>query len=261
MAEFIIEQDDSFTVVTNTILRDKSLSMSAKGLLCTMLSLPPEWDYSFNGLVSICKEGKSAVRNTINELKDAKYIKISQSRSDKGYYQYKYTVYRKPYEERNLNKNYPTPENRTTDNRTSEEPMTDNQHQLNTNKLNIKELIEKKDKYDKTGEPEIKHNIFTLELINMDYISKDDSSSFYFDDLFKEYLDGGYSYREIFGAIHYIVPRVVNRNFIDEDGNEIKNKYGYFKNAMECNFEKLNNYSKELYPEDPNDKFWDSYEL
>lgn len=51
MAEFIIEQDDSFTVVTNTILRDKTLSMSAKGLLSTMLSLPPEWDYSFNGKV------------------------------------------------------------------------------------------------------------------------------------------------------------------------------------------------------------------
>lgn len=261
MAEFIIEQDDSFTVVTNTILRDKSLSMSAKGLLCTMLSLPPEWDYSFNGLVAICKEGKSAVRNTINELKDAKYIKISQSRSDKGYYQYKYTVYRKPFEERDLNKNYPTPENRTTDNRTSEEPTTDNQPQLNTNKLNTKELIDKKDKYDKTGEPEIKHSIFTLELMRMDYLSKDDSGSFYFDELFKEYLDGGYTYREIFGAIHYIVPRVVNRNFIDDEGNEITNKYGYFKNAMESNFRKLNSYSQELYPDDPNSSLWDNFEL
>lgn len=261
MAEFVVEQDDSFTVVTNTILRDKSLSMSAKGLLCTMLSLPPEWDYSFNGLVAICKEGKSAVRNTINELKEAKYIKISQSRTVRGYYQYKYTVYRKPYEERLLNGNYPTPENRTTDYLTSEEPMTENQPQLNTNKLNIEELKDKKDKYDKPGEPEIKHNIFTLELINMDYISINDSSSFYFDELFKEYLDAGYSYREIFGAIHYIVPRVVNRNFIDDEGNEISNKYGYFKNAMENNFKKLNSYSQELYPDDSNNSLWDNYEL
>lgn len=256
MAEFEIERDDSFTVVTNTILRDNNLSMSAKGLLCTMLSLPPEWDYSFNGLVKICKEGKSAVRNTINELKDAKYIKISQSRSEKGYFQYKYTVYRKPYEERALNENYPTPENRTTDN-----PTSDNQPQLNTNKLNTKELIDKIDKNDKTGEPEIKHNFLTLELINMDYISKDDSSSFYFDDLFKEYLDNGYSFRELLGAIHYIAPRVINRSFIDDEGNEITNKYGYFKNAMESNFRKLNFYGKELYPDDPNDDFWKDYDL
>lgn len=261
MAEFIIEQDDSFTVVTNTILRDKTLSMSAKGLLSTMLSLPPEWDYSFNGLVAICKEGKSAVRNTINELKEAKYIKISQSRNEKGYYQYKYTVYRKPYEERDLNKNYPTPENRTTDYRSSNEPTTENHQQLNTNELNTNELIDNKDKKDKIGEPEIKHNILTYELINMDYISNDDNSSFYFDDLFNEYLKNGYSFREMLGAIHYIVPRVISRNFIDEEGNQIKNKYGYFKNAMESNFKKLNSLSEELYPDDPSDSFWDGYEL
>ena len=261
MAEFFVEQDDSFTVVTNTILRDKRLSMNAKGLLCTMLSLPPEWDYSFNGLVSICKEGKSAVRNTINELKEAKYIKISQSRSEKGYYQYKYTVYRKPYEERDLNENYPTPENRTTDYRTSDEPNTENQQQLNTNKLNNNELIDKKDKYDKSNHPNIEHHFLTKELVNLNYITNEDASSFYFDDLFNEYLNGGYSFRELLGAIHYIVPRVISRNFIDDEGNEIKNKYGYFKNAMEFNFQKLNNLSQSIYPEDPNDKFWDSYEL
>lgn len=261
MREFEIEQDDSFTVITNNILRNKELSNSAKGLLCTILSLPPDWDYSFNGLVAICKEGKSAIRNTINELKYAKYIKISQYRNEKGYYQYKYTVYRKPYEERDLNKNYPTPENRTTDNRSSDEPKTENQLQLNTNKLNKEELIDKKDKYDKTNNLYVEHNFLTKELINLNYITNEDLSSFYFDDLFNEYINDGYSVRELLGAIHYIVPRVISRNFIDEDGNEIKNKYGYFKNAMECNFEKLNNYSKELYPEDPNDKFWDSYEL
>ena len=66
---------------------------------------------------------------------------------------------------------------------------------------------------------------------------------------------------ELLGAIHYIVPKVMSRNFIDEDVNEIKNKYGYFKNAMESNFNKLNNLGKELYPDDLNDKFWDDYEL
>lgn len=237
MTEFVIERDDTFTIVTNNILRNKNLSLSAKGLLCTMLSLPPEWDYSFKGLVAICKEGKASVRNAINELKDAKYIKISQSRNEKGYYQYKYTVYRKPYEERDLNENYPTPDYRTSDYRSSEK-----QQQLNT-----KELI---DKYDKTGEPEIKHNNLTMELINLNYIKETDNVSFYFDDLFKEYLNNGYSYRELLGAIHYIVPRVINRHFIDEDGNEITNKYGYLKSSIEANFRKLNNLSKNLYSDD-----------
>lgn len=33
MRDFEIEQDDSFTVITNNILRNKELSNSAKGLL------------------------------------------------------------------------------------------------------------------------------------------------------------------------------------------------------------------------------------
>ena len=40
------------------------------------------------------------------------------------------------------------------------------------------------------------------------------------------------SYKDLVQIIHYIVPRVVNRNFKDEDGNYIKNKFGYFKNAI-----------------------------
>ncbi|MCI6265743.1 MAG: helix-turn-helix domain-containing protein, partial [Erysipelotrichaceae bacterium] len=214
MTEFEIEKDDSFTVVTNNILRNKNLSMSAKGLLCTIFSLPPEWDYSFNGLVAICKEGKAAVRNAINELKNSKYIKISQSRNEKGYYQYKYTVYRKPYEEIQKNEFHPTPDYRSTDYRTSE-----NQQQLNTNKLK-----DKYDNIDKTKIPE--HHYLTKELFKLNYISDTDSSSFLFDDLFNNYLSNGFTFGNIISSIHYIVPRVVNRKFIDEDGKEIKNKYG-----------------------------------
>jgi hypothetical protein len=243
MTEFEVEKDDSFTIVTNNILRNKNLSMSAKGLLCTIFSLPPEWDYSFNGLVAICKEGKAAVRNAINELKDSKYIKISQSRNEKGYYQYKYTVYRKPYEEIQKNEFHPTPGYRTTDYRTS-----DNQPQLNTNKL-----IDKIDKYDKTKNTQPEHNYLTKELLKLNYISESDSSSFLFDDLFTNYLDNGFTFGNIISSIHYIVPRVISRNFIDEDGNEIKNKYGYFKSAFESNVERFNNMPEELYSEKDED--------
>lgn len=58
--------------------------------------------------------------------------------------------------------------------------------------------------------------------------------------------------------IHYIVPRVVNRNFNDEDGNPIENKFGYFKNAIISNIKKLNNQIDDLWGED--DLFNDFYE-
>ena len=50
----------------------------------------------------------------------------------------------------------------------------------------------KKDKIDKTPDEtgeEIKHNIFTKELIKRNYISKDDSSSFLFDQLFSSFVN------------------------------------------------------------------------
>ena len=84
-------------------------------------------------------------------------------------------------------------------------------------------------------------------------------SSFKFDNLFNNYLADGRSYQELFSSIHYIVSRVVDRNFIDEEGNEITNRYGYFKSALESNLNKLDNLGKELYPDD--DSLWEDYEL
>lgn len=256
MSEFEVERDDSFTVVTNNILRDKELSMNAKGLLCTMLSLPPEWDYSFNGLVAICKEGKSAVRNTINELKEAKYIKISQYRSERGYYQYKYTVYRKPYENRDLSDNYPTPENRSTDYQSSVEPNTENQQQLNTNKLNTNELIDKKDKYDKLLSELIndyKEDIISqedFESYNKDYLYelnklKIDKENLLKKNISKNNIDWIKSIKKL-GHVDEIKRNILNdfvdNIFITEDKNiKIKSK---FKNQLDdlSNFLKSQNY-------------------
>ena len=44
MAVFRIEKTRDYTVMSNHHLRDKSLSLKAKGLLSLMLSLPEEWD-------------------------------------------------------------------------------------------------------------------------------------------------------------------------------------------------------------------------
>ena len=50
MAVFRVEKNRDYTVIANHHLRDKTLSLKAKGLLALMLSLPEGWDYSTNGL-------------------------------------------------------------------------------------------------------------------------------------------------------------------------------------------------------------------
>ena len=50
MAVFRIEKTRDFTVMSNHHLRNKNLSLRAKGLLSVMLSLPEEWDYTLKGI-------------------------------------------------------------------------------------------------------------------------------------------------------------------------------------------------------------------
>ena len=50
MAVFRVERNSNYTVMSNYHLRDKSLSLKAKGLLSQILSLPEDWDYTLAGL-------------------------------------------------------------------------------------------------------------------------------------------------------------------------------------------------------------------
>lgn len=236
MTTFKINKTKDFTIMSNHHLRDKNLSLKAKGLLSFMLSLPEDWDYSLKGLVSICKENKDAIRSALTELKMNNYLIIEPIRDKLGKFGYNYLIYEMPFKIplKNINypnNGYPHPES----------PCSDNSPQIITNK----EI----DKIDKN----INHNRLTLELIKMDYISSNDAITLKFDQLFDDYLKDNKTYYELYNAIHYIVPRVISRNFIDEDGKNIINKYSYFKSAIESNFEKLNNNNKE--------KIWDCLDL
>ena len=53
MAVFRIEKTRDYTVMSNYHLRDRSLSLKAKGLLSLMLSLPEDWDYTNHSMSSI----------------------------------------------------------------------------------------------------------------------------------------------------------------------------------------------------------------
>jgi len=253
MDKFNIRKLEGYTIMPNHHLRDQNLSYAARGLLSFMLSLPDNWDYSFNGLVLVSKEGKAAVRTMINELKQAKYIKISQSRNEKGYYQYNYDVYELPYDMAIKMNNSPTPENRTSDERNTE-----NQLQINTKEINTNKQIDKYENIDKTN---FKHKPLVNELIRLDYIKEDDEQKIFYDSFFDKLINNGKTYVDIYSAIHYIVPKVTSRNFIDEDGNEIKNRFGYLKTSIESNIKKFESYEEELYPDDDNSSFWDDYKF
>lgn len=79
MADIIrVVKSGDFTAMSNYHLRDKRLSLKACGLLSKVLALPPDWEYSVSGLAAICKEGREAIRNALNELAEFGYVERGQ---------------------------------------------------------------------------------------------------------------------------------------------------------------------------------------
>lgn len=128
MAVFRIERTRDYTVMSNHHLRDKSLSLKAKGLLSQMLSLPEDWDYTLTGLSIINRESKDAIRSAINELEQTGYVQRHQTVDAKGKFSVnEYIIYEQPHPPLDS----PLSENPTTDNPSTGKPSPENPTQLN----------------------------------------------------------------------------------------------------------------------------------
>ena len=129
MAVFRVERNKGYTVMSNHHLRNKELSLKAKGLLSQMLSLPEDWDYTLKGLSLINREKIDAIREAIKELERAGYIVRSRERDEKGRLRgADYVIFEQPQP--------PTPDLPTLDNPTQgkptlEKPTLENPTQLN----------------------------------------------------------------------------------------------------------------------------------
>ena len=120
MAVFRVERNKGYTVMSNHHLRNKELSLKAKGLLSQMLSLPEDWDYTLKGLSLINREKIDAIREAIKELERAGYIVRSRERDEKGRLRgADYVIFEQPQPP---TPDLPTLENPTFDNPTQEKP-------------------------------------------------------------------------------------------------------------------------------------------
>ncbi|HMM07321.1 MAG TPA: DUF6017 domain-containing protein [Clostridiales bacterium] len=149
MAVFRVEKTRDYTVMANHHLKNRALTLKAKGLLSLMLSLPEDWDYTLKGLSLISVEGIDAIREAVRELECAGYIIRSRERNGKGQLKgTEYVIYEKPHSsEASPGEEKPAQENPTLDNPTQEEPILgspalaepaqENPTQLNTKGLKI----------------------------------------------------------------------------------------------------------------------------
>ena len=241
---FKVEKTKNYTIMSNYHLRDKNLSLKAKGLLSFMLSLPEDWDYSLNGLCAICKESEGAIKSTLRELKDNGYLIIEKVRGEKGYFEYNYIIYEHPY---NLDKEKNNPEG---ENPPLDIPEVEYQTQINTKKQSIKDQTNRTNKLNETiNENESindssfslqHHHSLTKDLVKRKYLDEDDVELFKYDNLFNDLLKE-YEFSDIVIISHYIISSVISRKFRNEDGYLIENKFGYLKQSILNNIDKFKN--------------------
>lgn len=143
-----------YTVINNSIFRERGMSFKTKGLLAFMFSLPDTWDYSIRGLVALSRDGRDAVNAAIKEAEQYGYLVRYINRSNNGCYSgMQWDIYQEP-QGRAVNDPpldmkaqkspclygfHPQPDNPFTDNPVTVNPLPVNQPQSITNILSIKQ--------------------------------------------------------------------------------------------------------------------------
>lgn len=155
-----VEKNREYVVLSNKFLRNKQMSLKAKGLLALCLSLPDDWDYSMNGLVAITKESITAIRNTMRELEELGYMSVNKLKNDKGQFRYEYIIREEPE---------------------GQKPSTDNLQidELNTDKSDVANDIQQS----------IDNKVFKNKVLNNNLYILDERLSPEISKLFKEYLE------------------------------------------------------------------------
>lgn len=144
MAVFRVDKSRDYTVLSNHIFKDRTLSAKAKGLLAEMLSLPESWDYTLKGLTYLFSDGLDSVRQGIRELEEHGYVVRERKRDEKGRLgEMEYVIYETPHKavSSENTENAPVCASPVLDapvleNPIQDEPVQENPTQLNNNILN-----------------------------------------------------------------------------------------------------------------------------
>ena len=170
---FRVQRRDNYTVMSNVHLRDPNLTWKARGLLSTILSFPPDWDYTLAGLAKCAKDNIDSTRTGVLELENNGYLHRIQHRKPNGTWaRMEFQVYEDPAENQYFNNetksetseksaskdktnrksknktfkndvdtrsqpvlDFPISDNPIPDNPTPENPVSENPMQLNTQEI------------------------------------------------------------------------------------------------------------------------------
>jgi hypothetical protein len=98
-----IHKNKNYTTISNTHLKEKEMSLKAKGLLTVMLSLPDNWEFSIEGLAGLNKDSRDSIKSALEELTQFGYF--YRELKNKGKFTSIYHIYENPTTEHDLTQN------------------------------------------------------------------------------------------------------------------------------------------------------------
>lgn len=237
MAVMRVHKTANYTIMSNHHFKERGMSLKAKGLLSLMLSLPDDWDYSIAGLATLSRDGKDSVMSALKELEQFGYLTRSRVVDERGRFAgYDYDIFEEP-------RRAPYSENPQT-----EQPNADNPPQSIPNGSSTKEPNDRKDKKDKRKDLSIleeeEPNIFTKELIKVEYIETDSLYISDYNEFFNE-IAAEYGFEVLRSCLWYFVNRIKTNGAVDEHGRPIKARLSYCRIAIEQGAKRLTADQKE----------------
>ncbi len=126
--EIVRIKDSNHTIINYTAFLDKRLDAKTRGIYSTVMTLPDNWDFSINGLVSILPDGRSSIMTSIRKLKELGYCSVSREYINGKVSKFKYTFYEEPQQELLV-------KNLLVENQLVENVLIENQTQSNNNNI------------------------------------------------------------------------------------------------------------------------------
>ena len=239
MAVMRIHKTANYTIMSNHHFKEREMSLKAKGLLSLMLSLPDDWDYSIAGLATLSRDGKDSVMSALKELETFGYLTRTRLVDERGRFAgYDYDIFEEP-------RRAPYSENPQTETPQAENPRQSNTYQQKTEKEN--DIRDKKDKRLSSGESFSENlsileseepNIFTKELVKIDYIEPDSLYIEDYNDFFNE-MAATYGFEVLRSCLWYFVNRIKSNGAVDEHGRPIIARLSYCRIAIEQGAKRL----------------------
>ena len=83
------------------------------------------------------------------------------------------------------------------------------------------------------------HNFITLELVRRKFITDESEFELYlYDSLFEELLLR-YEFKTVIIATNYVVTKMKQHDFCDEEGNRIENRFAYLSKSIKFDLKKI----------------------